>query len=42
MTKNKIDKSDTEKLVGVNVDKMLAFDDHISGIFKKVGTKLST
>ena len=42
MTKNKIDKSDTEKLVGVNVDKMLVFDDHISDIFKKVAIKLST
>ena len=42
MTNNKIDKSDTEKLAGVNVDKALAFDNHISDIFKKVGIKLST
>ena len=31
----KIDKSDTEKLLGVKFDKKLTFDDHISDICKK-------
>ena len=37
----KIDKSDTEKLLGVKFDKKLAFDDHISDICKKAGRKIS-
>ena len=35
MNELKIDKSDTEKLLGVKFDKKLAFDDHISDICKK-------
>ena len=38
----KIDKSDTEKLLGVKFDKKLTFDDHISDICKKAGKKFST
>ena len=37
----KIDKSDTEKLLGVKFDKKLAFDDHISDICIKAGRKIS-
>ena len=37
----KIDKSDTEKLLGVKFDKKLTFDDHISDICKKAGRKIS-
>ena len=37
----KIDKSDTEKLLGVRFDKKSAFDDHISDICKKIGRKIS-
>ena len=37
----KIDKSDTEKLLGVKFDKKLTFDDHISDICKKTGKKIS-
>ena len=36
----KIDKSDTEKLLGVKFDKKLTFDDHISDICKKTGKKI--
>ena len=36
----KIDKSDTEKLLGVKFDKKLTFDDHISDICKKAGRKI--
>ena len=36
-----IDKSDTEKLLGVKFDKKLTFDYHISGICKKAGRKIS-
>ena len=35
MNELKIDKSDTEKLLGVKFDKKLTFDDHISDICKK-------
>ena len=31
----KIDKSDTDKLLGVKYDRKLTFDDHISDICKK-------
>ena len=41
MNELKIDKSDTEKLLGVKFDKKLAFDDHISDICKKAGRKIS-
>ena len=37
----KIDKSDTEKLLGVEFDKKFTFDDHISNICKKAGRKMS-
>ena len=37
----KIDKSDTEKLLGVKFDKKLTFDDHISDICKKAVRKIS-
>ena len=37
----KIDKGDTEKLLGVKFDKKLTFDDHISDICKKTGKKIS-
>ena len=37
----KIDKTDTEKLLGVKFDKKLIFDDHISDICKKAGRKIS-
>ena len=37
----KIDKSDTEKLLGVNFDKKLTFDNHISNVCKKAGRKIS-
>ena len=37
----KIDKSNTEKLLGVKFDKKLPFDDHISDICKKAGRKIS-
>ena len=37
----KIHKSDTEKLLGVKFDKKLTFNDHISGICKKAGRKIS-
>ena len=37
----KIDKSDTEKLLGVKFDKKLAFDDHISDIWNKAGRNIS-
>ena len=37
----KIDKSDTEKLLGVKFDKKLTFDDHISDICKKASRKIS-
>ena len=37
----KIDKSDTEKLLGVKFDKKLTFDHHISDIWKKAGRKIS-
>ena len=37
----KIDKSDTEKLLGVKFDKKLTFDDHISDICKKADRKIS-
>ena len=37
----KIDKSDTEKLLGVKFNKKLTFDDHISDICKKAGRKIS-
>ena len=37
----KIDKSDTEKLLGVKFDKKLTFDDQISDICKKAGRKIS-
>ena len=36
----KIDKSNTEKLLGVKFDKKLTFDDHISDICKKAGRKI--
>ena len=36
-----IDKSDTEKLLGVKFDKKLTFDYHISDICKKAGRKIS-
>ena len=36
----KIDKSNTEKLLGVKFDKKLSFDDHISDICKKAGRKI--
>ena len=36
----KIDKGDTEKLLGVKFDKKLTFDDHISDICKKAGRKI--
>ena len=39
---SKIDKSDTEKLLGVKFDKKLTFDDHISDICKKASRKIST
>ena len=35
----KIDKSDTEKLLGVKFAKKLIFFDHISDLFKKAGRK---
>ena len=35
-------KGDTEKLLGVTIDRKLTFDDHISDICKKVGRKIST
>ena len=41
MNELKIDKSDTEKLLGVKFDKKLTFDDHISDICKKAGRKIS-
>ena len=37
----KIDKSDTEKLLGVKFDKKKIFDDQISPICKKSGRKIS-
>ena len=37
----KIDKSDTEKLLGVKFDKKLTFDDHTSDICQKAGRKIS-
>ena len=37
----KIDKSDTEKVLGVKFDEKLAFDDHIFDICKKGGRKIS-
>ena len=37
----KIDKSDTEKLLGVKFDKKLSFDDHFSEICKKAVRKIS-
>ena len=37
----KIDKSDTEKLLGVKFDKKLTFDDHISDIWNKAGRNIS-
>ena len=37
----KINKSDTEKLLGVKRDKKLAFDHHISDICLKAGQKIS-
>ena len=37
----KIDKSDTEKLLGVKFDKKFTFDDHISDICKKAVRKIS-
>ena len=37
----RIDKSDTEKLLGMKFDKKLTFDDHISAICKKAGRKIS-
>ena len=37
----KIDKSDTEELLGVKFDKKLTFDDHISDVCKKAGRKIS-
>ena len=37
----KIDKSGTEKLLGVKFDKKLTFDYHISDICEKVGRKIS-
>ena len=37
----KIDKSDTEKLLGVKSDRKLTFDHHISDICKKAGRKIS-
>ena len=40
MNELKIDKSDTEKLLGVKFDKKLTFDDHISDICKKAGRKI--
>ena len=36
----KIDKSNTEKLLGVKFDKKLTFDDHISDICKKADRKI--
>ena len=36
----KLDKSDTEKLLGVKLDKKLIFDDHISDICKKAGIEI--
>ena len=36
-----IDKSNTEKLLGVKFDKKLTFDYHISDICKKAGRKIS-
>ena len=38
---SKIDKNDTEKLLGVKFDKKLTFDDHISDICKKASRKIS-
>ena len=38
---SQIDKSDTEKLLGVKFDKKLTFDYHISDICKKAGRKIS-
>ena len=37
----KIDKSDTEKLLGVKFDKKFTFDDHISDICQKAVRKIS-
>ena len=37
----KINNCDTEKLLGVNFDKKLTFDDHISDICKKASRKIS-
>ena len=37
----RIDKSNTEKLLGMKFDKKLTFDDHISAICKKAGRKIS-
>ena len=37
----KIDKSDTEKLLGVKFAKKLIFYDHISDLCKKAGRKIS-
>ena len=37
----RIDKSNTEKLLGMKFDKKLNFDDHISAICKKAGRKIS-
>ena len=37
----KIDKSDTEKLLGVKFDQKLTFKYHISDICKKAGRKIS-
>ena len=37
----KIDQSDTKKLLDVKFDKKLTFDDHISDICRKAGTKIS-
>ena len=36
-----IDKSDTEKLLGLKLDKKLTFYDHISDICKKAGRRIS-
>ena len=37
----KIDKSITEKLLGVKFDKKWTFDDHVSEIYKKAGRNIS-
>ena len=39
--KNKIWESKKQKLLGVETDRTLSFDEHIASLYRKVGKKLS-